>query len=172
MLTNLINLTKVTGMEGLTLLTTRPFSAAKSGLSAVMDQVVRGHRPQLVERNDWKEAMALIGLDDLRSVVSTFRFDPKVTYGDEVVMTLDQMGLVASGRSLDAAADAMVLELRHYCAEYIDRFDHFRHTARLRDLPWMLRFSLSPETQQRELLFEEPPATGRTQGREGSPAAR
>jgi hypothetical protein len=93
-------------MEGLDLLTARPFSAAKSGLSAVMDQVVRGHRPQLVERNDWKEAMALIGVDDLRAVVSTFRFDPKVTYGDEVVMTLDRMGLVASGRSLDAAADA------------------------------------------------------------------
>jgi len=159
-------------MEGLDLLTARPFSAAKSGLSAVMDQVVRGHRPQLVERNDWKEAMALIGVDDLRAVVSTFRFDPKVTYGDEVVMTLDRMGLVASGRSLDAAADALVLELRHYCAEYLDRFDHFRHTARLRDLPWVLRFSLVPQTQQRELLFEEPPALSRAQAREGSPAAR
>jgi len=158
-------------MESLGLLTARPFSAAKSGLSAVMDQVVRGHRPQLVERNDWKEAMALIGIDDLRSVVGTFRFAPKVTYGDEVVMTLDQLGLVASGRTLDAATDTLLRELRAYCAEYLDRFDHFRHTTRVRDLPWVLRFSLAPQDEQRELLFEEPLSAIRAV-REGSAVAR
>lgn len=159
-------------MERAGLLSAKPFSEAKAALSAVMDQVVRAHRPQLVERNSWKEAMALIGLDDLRSVVSSFSFDPKVRYGDEVVMSLDEMGLVAAGRSLDAAADAMVLELRAYCAEYLDRFDHFRHTSRVRDLPWALKFSLTPLDQQRELLFEEPTTASRTPGREGSPVAR
>lgn len=159
-------------MRGSTLLNSRPFSETKSALSAVMDEVVRGHRPQLVERNSWKEAMALIGLDDLRSVVSTFRIDPAVTYGDEVVVTLDQMGLVAAGPSLDAAADALLEELRDYCAEYLDRFDHFRHTARVRDLPWVLRFSLTPEAEQRELLFEPPARAAGTGMREGAALAR
>lgn len=127
---------------------------------------------QLVERNSWKEAMALIGLDELRSVLSTFRLDPAVTYGDEVVVTLDQMGLVSAGPSLDAAADALLEELRDYCAEYLDRFDHFRHTARVRDLPWVLRFSLTPEDEQRELLFEAPAARPVTTEREGAALAR
>lgn len=162
----------LTPMRGPSLLTSRPFSETKSALSAVMDEVVRGHRPQLVERNSWKEAMALIGLDELRSVLSTFRLDPAVTYGDEVVVTLDQMGLVSAGPSLDAAADALLEELRDYCAEYLDRFDHFRHTARVRDLPWVLRFSLTPEDEQRELLFEAPAARPVTTEREGAALAR
>lgn len=144
-------------MSPITLLPARAVSEAKKALSEVMDEVVREHRPQIVQRNDWKDAMALISLEDLRSVVSSFRFDPRVTYGlAEVVLSLDQMGLVASGPSLEAAADTLVLELREYCADLIGRFDYFRYTKRARDLPWVLRFSLASPEEQRELLFEEP----------------
>lgn len=139
------------------LLPSRAFSEAKTGLSELMSEVVRKHRPHLVERNNGRETMALIGAEELATVLRPYSLVPAVIYGEgEVTMSLDPLGLVASGATLESAAEAMLEELRDYAAEYIDRYEFFRHTDRNRDLPWMLRFSLTPTDEQRALLFEEP----------------
>jgi hypothetical protein len=134
-----------------------PFSEAKTGLSELMSEVVRKHRPHLIERNHGRETMALIGAEELDTVLRPYSLVPDVVYGrGEVTMSLAPLGLVASGASLDAAADAMLDELRQYAREFIDRYEYFRHTDRTGDLPWVLRFSLTPPGAQRDLLFEEP----------------
>lgn len=149
----------------------RRISDAKDHLSEVMNEVVRQRKPQLIERNDWDEVMALIGIDELRHMLAPFSFEPRVSYGDEVVMTLDRLGLVSSGDSLEAAAVAMVSDLRRYATDFLARYDYLRHTSQSGNLPWVYRFLVTPAEAQRALLFEEP---GSEAGvlRELSPAAR
>ena len=148
----------------------RPFSQAKAGLSELMSEVVRKHRPQVIERGHGRERMALIGAEELDTLLRTFSLVPDVIYrAKEVTMSLAPLGLVASGPSLEAAADAMLGELRQYAGEFIERYDYFRHTDRHGDLPWVLRFSLTPPDMQRDLLFEEPAAARSVlQGRSAS----
>ena len=71
---------------------TKPFSQAKAELSELMNQVVREHRPTVIERR--REAMVALSLDDLRSLLEAFRFEPRVVVGrKEVVASLDEMGV-------------------------------------------------------------------------------
>ncbi len=113
----------------------------------------------------------VIGLDEQRDLLRSFVFAPRVVFGDDVVITLDRHGLVASGSSLNAAADAMLNELREYSQEFLTRYEFFRHTTRNQELPWLLRFALTPEETQRELLFEETQAD-QVQSVEGSAVAQ
>lgn len=102
-------------------------------------------------------AKAMIGLDDLQQLLRHYSLVPDVSYRDrEITMTLEPLGLVVSGATLDAAADAMLEELRQYTREYLERQATFPETLRQGDLPWILRFALTPLGAQRDLLFEEP----------------
>lgn len=131
-------------------------SEAKDHLSKVVDEAVHRHRPQLIQRHGESEAM-LIGVEQARELLRSFVFEPRVVFADdEVVISLDRHGLVVSGRSMNDAADAMVSELRDHSKDFLARYEFFRHTPRNQELPWLLRFALTPEEQQRELLFEEP----------------
>ncbi len=136
-----------------------PISEVKNHLSQVVDEAVHKHRPQLIERHGESEAM-LIGIDEARELLRSFVFEPRVVFGDgEVVLSLDRHGLVVSASSMNAAADALVNELREHSQDYLARYEFFRHTPRSQELPWLLRFALTPEDEQRELLFEEPTGT-------------
>lgn len=139
---------------------TRAFSEAKAGLSELMSDVVRNHHPSLIERNHGRERMALIGMDELATLLKPYSLVPEVRYGaGAVTMILEPLGLVASGSSLDEAGDAMLEELRSYAEEVLERYEYFRHTTRSRDLPFVLRFWLTSRDAQRSLLFEEPIGT-------------
>jgi len=134
---------------------TKPFSQAKAELSALMDQVVREHRPAVIERR--REAMVALSLDDLRSLLEAFRFEPRVAVGQkEVVASLDELGLVASGPDLDAAIDDLLRELRDYAADFVSRYSFYMQTDRRAHAPWVLRFALTPEEEQRDVLIQEP----------------
>ena len=137
-------------------ITTKPFSQAKAELSALMDQVVREHRPAVIERR--REAMVALSLDDLRSLLEAFRFEPRVVFGrKEVVARLDDLGLIGSGADLDAAIDDLLEELRDYAADFVRRYAFYTQTDRRAHAPWVLRFALTPPDRQRELLVQEPP---------------
>lgn len=134
---------------------TRPFSQAKSELSALMDQVVRDHRPAVIQRR--REAMVALSLEDLRALLETFRFEPRVVIGrKETVARLDDLGLVGSGAGLDAAIDDLLEELRDYAADFVRRFAFYMQTDRRAHAPWVLRFALTPPEEQRDLLVEQP----------------
>lgn len=138
---------------------TKPFSEAKTGLSKLMDQVVREHRPAVIERR--REAMVALSLPDLRALLSAFRFEPRVTIGrKEAVAALEELGLLGSGRTRDAALDDLLAELRDYVAEFLSRYSFYVQTDRRAHAPWILRFALTPLDEQRGLLVEEPTAEG------------
>ena len=134
---------------------TKPFSQAKAELSALMDQVVRQHRPTVISRR--RESMVALSLEDLRSLLETFRFGPRVVVGrKETVATLDDLGLVGSGPSLDSAIDDLLEELRAYAADFVSRYAFYMQTDRRAHAPLILRFALTPPEEQRDLLIEEP----------------
>jgi prevent-host-death family protein len=137
------------------LLPARQISDAKDHLSDVVNDAVRKHQPQLIERRGESEVL-VIGLEEQLRVLRPFVFEPRVTFGREVVMSLERHGLVVSGSSLDAAADAMVEALLDYSRDFLERYDFFRYTPHKNELPWILRFALTPPAEQRTLLFEEP----------------
>jgi hypothetical protein len=133
----------------------KPFSQAKAELSALMDQVVHEHRPAVIERR--REAMVALSLPDLRSLLATFRFVPRVAVGRrQTVATLEELGLLGSGPNVDAAIDDLVEELRAYAADFVSRYSFYVQTDRRSHAPYLLRFALTPADEQRALLVEEP----------------
>lgn len=133
----------------------KPFSQAKAKLSALMDQVVREHRPTLIERR--RETMVAFSLNDLRALLDSFRFDPRTAIGRrQTVATLEELGLVGSGPDPDAALDDLLEELRAYASDFIARYAFYMQTDRRTHAPWVLRFALTPPREQRALLVEGP----------------
>lgn len=142
-------------MAPLTAVATKPFSKAKAELSELMSHVVREHRPTVIERR--REAMVALSLDDLRSLLEAFHFEPRVVAGrKETVASLDDLGLVGSGPDLDAAINDLLEELRDYAADFVRRYAFYMQTDRRPHAPWVLRLALTPPDEQRELLIEEP----------------
>ncbi len=133
----------------------RRFSQAKAELSALMDQVVREHRPTVIERR--REAMVALSLPDLRSLLAAFRFEPRVVVRRKgTVASLEGLGLLGGGSNADAAIDDLLEELRDYASDFVSRYSFYVQTDRRAHAPYVLRFALTPPDEQRALLVEEP----------------
>lgn len=138
------------------LLPARGISDAKAKLPEVVSEAVHDHRPSVITKHGESQAV-LISIEDELRALRSFVFEPRVVVTrDHVVMTLERHGLVSSAPSLINAVDGMVDELRAYSAEFLRRYEFYRHTSRDSELPWILRFALTPPEQQRLLLIEEP----------------
>lgn len=138
-----------------TAIPTKPFSKAKAELSAVMDQVVREHRPAVIERR--RDAMVALSLPDLRELLAPYRLEPRLSIGrKQTSATLDELGLVGAGRDVDEAIDDLLEEMRGYAADFLSRYSFYMQTDRSTHAPYVLRFALAPADEQRDLLLEEP----------------
>lgn len=135
-----------------TAIQTVPFAEVKENLSRFVSTVARRHAPRILERSHGEESILALPLSDLPAALAGCAFDARVTFGESVVATLPQFGLVASGPDLDSAIDALVDELTDYCADFFSDFDYYRHTERVRHLPWLLRFGLAEPADRRSLL--------------------
>src|SRR3972149_3986966 len=134
-----------------------PFAVAKDNFSGLMSRVVREHLPQIVERSRGQESMLVLPAADMSAALAACRLDAKVQFGERsVVATLPQFGLVASGETFESAMDALLSELAEYAEDFFTDFDFYRHTDRIRDLPWLLRFVLTPAADRATLPVEEP----------------
>jgi prevent-host-death family protein len=135
------------------ILPTRAFAEAKAKLSDLMSEVVREHRPVVVDRHRGKEEALLMSVEDFASVLEAFAFDPQVSVSDgEFVMRLPELNLVSGGETFDDAVQDMLELIEAYASDYFDRFDFYRHTDRRRHLPWLLRFALTPASGRAALL--------------------
>jgi hypothetical protein len=130
------------------------FSEAKSGLSSVMNDVVREGRPQLVQRN--KEAMLLVREEDMRCWLDTFRLTLRVVLDEgQVGVTADPVGVLGVGESFDGALDDLVIELAAYTQRFFERPNFYRETDAARHYPWLLRFALTHPDERRDLLVAD-----------------
>ena len=129
------------------------FSRAKGALSDVMTRVVHEHRPSVVSRHRGKERMVLVRADDLVQILGSFGFDLElVEDSGEVTATLPALGVLGFGTSRDEAIDDLLVEVRAYAADYFERASFFAATDRAVHAPWLLRFALTPASEQRALL--------------------
>jgi len=136
----------------------RPLSDAKAQLSEVMSQVVREHRPTVVDRHRGKEAMLLLGADQAHALLERYRFDTQTRFENgEWTLFSPELKLVASGESFDEALDELVGLSDQYAADYFDRLAFYLETDRAPEFGWLLRFALTAEDKRRD-LFTEPPA--------------
>jgi hypothetical protein len=128
-----------------------PFSNAKTSLSAVMDEVVHEHRPQLVTRR--RESMLLVRPEDVMRWLDTFRLTLTVTLDDDqVAVTAAPVGVIGVGDSVDGALDDLVVELRSYTHRFFERPHFYAQTQAGSHEPWLLRFALTPPEHHRALL--------------------
>jgi prevent-host-death family protein len=138
---------------GTDILTTRAFAEAKAKLSDLMSEVVREHRPVVLDRNRGKEEALVMSVEDLRALLDAFPFNPQVSLSDgEFVVRLAELNLISGGSSFDEAIAELVELIETYAEDYFERFDFYRHTARRQHLPWLLRFALAPASERRDLL--------------------
>lgn len=129
-------------MEG-TALPEVAFTAAKTGLSTIMDEVVHDHRPKLVQRKG-REEMLLVRPDDLARWLDTFRFPLAVTLGEgDVAVEVEGFGVVGIGDTTEAAIDDLADELEAYARRFFERPHFYLETDRARHYPWLLRFALA-----------------------------
>ena len=136
-----------------TTLASLEFSRAKSALSEVMTQVVHEHSPRLVSRHRGKERMLLVRAEDLADYLDSFRFEPEVVIDrGEVTVELQDLGVLGFGESVEAAMEDLVAELRVYARRFFERSAFYMHTDRARHAPWLLRFALTPQERQLDLL--------------------
>jgi hypothetical protein len=131
------------------------FSEAKTALSAVMDDVVHEHRPQVVHRRrgGGSEQMLLVRPDDARRWMDAFRLELQVTLDPgQVGVAASPLGLIGVGESFDAALDALVDEIRDYSIRFFDRLQFYLQTQAAEHEPYLLRFALTPLDEHRALL--------------------
>lgn len=136
-----------------------PFNEAKANLSAFVSEVVRRHQPRLLERGRGDpEGLLALPVEDLVAGLAGCRLEALVSTDREgsVVARLPQFGLVAAGKDVDAAIDSLHDELLDYCEDFFADFDFYRHTDRVKHLPFLLRFALTKPDTRRALLLEEP----------------
>jgi hypothetical protein len=130
------------------------FSEAKTGLSAVMNEVVREGKPQVVQRN--KETMVLVRPADLSRWLETFRLTFRVTLDEgEVAIMADPVGVLGVGESLESALDDLRAELTTYVQRFFERPNFYLETDAGRHYPWLLRFALTHPEHQRDLLVAD-----------------
>ncbi len=133
------------------------FNAAKNNFSGFVSDVARKHALRVLDRGRGQEQLFAAPLEDLVRGLSSCKLNCLVSAGARsFVARLPRLGLVAGGPNFEAAIDALHGELLDYCEDFFSDFEFYRHTSRIADLPYLLRFALTPSEERRALLLEEP----------------
>ncbi len=132
------------------------FSEAKARLSDVMTAVTQQHRPQLVRRHRGKESMVLVDARDLAGFLTAYRFEPTVVVdAGEFTVELEHLGILGFGTTLDEAISDLVSELHAYTQRYFAQPGFYTYTDRKDHWPWLLRFALTEENRQADLILAD-----------------
>jgi hypothetical protein len=156
---NLTNMTKQAMVRHVTQGIALPevgFSAAKSELSSLMDEVVHERHPTLVSRHRGRETMLLVRPDDLARWLDSFRLTLHVTLGDgDVAVEAVDLGVTGLGETFELAVEDLAEELRAYAGRFFEQATLYMHSDRARHYPQLLRFALRPREEQLELLVSD-----------------
>ena len=108
------------------------FSEAKATLSTVVDNVVRGHEPVLIERNRGKESVLVVSSEDLAAALRepySSMFDTEVFIeSGTYAVALESFGLQGTGASLEEAVDDLVEVVSEYAVRYFRDLGFYRRT--------------------------------------------
>lgn len=140
-----------------TIFPSRKAADAKAHLADVMTAAIHGTMPQIIQRRGGKERVVVARPDLMAQALSGFRFEAEVLLGDgEIVVRLEQFGLLGAGDSYEDAVEDALEQLRSYAGEFFRDWSLYSHTDRRWHLPWLLRFALTAEEDQAGLLAEPP----------------
>lgn len=129
------------------------FARAKARLSDLMDQAVRAHRPQLIDRHRGKEQAVLVSVEDLAMLLEGFSFHPRVSVSEgEFVIRLPELGLVAGGESYGDALGELIDLVGAQAEDFFARLDFYMQTDRRGQLAYLLKFALTAPEERRSLL--------------------
>ncbi len=96
------------------------------GIGNVLTQAIRGHRPIPIVRGA-KDLAMLLGLEELAELVHHLSFHPEVFREDSAISVwLPEFQLYGRGRTLAAAKEDLIHEVREYIAEYLDEIQVYR----------------------------------------------
>lgn len=135
-----------------------PFAQAKARLSELMDQVVHGHRLQLIDRHRGKEQAILVSVEDLAMLLEGFAFHPRVNVSEgEFILRLPELGLIAGGESFEQALDELVELVGLRAEDFLERLDFYMQTELRGQLAYLLKFALAAPEERRSLLSPAAP---------------
>jgi hypothetical protein len=124
-----------------------------------MTNAVRDHHPTVIDRFQGKELGLFVGLDEARAMLSAYRFEPEVTFGDDdCTVRLPELNLVAGGRDVETALSELAELVDDYVAAYLERFEVHRLMPTKAQLPWIMRLAISGSAERRAMVAGEPPA--------------
>ena len=132
------------------------FAQAKARFSDVMDQAVHGHRVQVIDRHRGKERAVLVSESDLGVLLESFEFQPKVSVSDgEFVIRLPELNVIAGGETYEAALAELVEIVEIQARDFFERLDFVLQTDRRGQLPWLLKFAVTPAEERIALFSRE-----------------
>jgi hypothetical protein len=138
----------------------RTVADAKSHLADIMRDAIYASTPQIIVRGrSGKERVVVVNPEQFAEALAGYRFDPEVVFSDgEVVVRVEQLGILAAGATFEEAVEDAVRQIREYAQEYFRDWPLYSRTDRRSHLPLLMRFCVTPEDQQ-SLLLVEPPLT-------------
>jgi hypothetical protein len=137
------------------MLTTTPFSKARSHLSRIFDEVVEELRPVLIRRKGREEAL-LLRREHLEALLEPFVVRAQVLLEDDGTTTIavDELEWAVNAPTREEAARELVADLRRYATDYLSRAPIFlRAPNRRAHFPYVLRILLAAtDDQVRQML--------------------
>jgi hypothetical protein len=134
-----------------------PFSAAKAGLSGVVDDAIHRHIPVKIERHRGRESVVLVSADDLAAALQPGYAQAlaaeMIVEDGRYTAVLEALGLHGIGASADAAVDDLLEALREYVDRYFANLEFYQRTPNRADhyLPLLL-FQACDMARQRQLV--------------------
>jgi antitoxin of RelE/RelB toxin-antitoxin system len=139
------------------MIATIPLSEARSNLSALYDTAVEGGRPVRIHRRGDADAV-LMARDQLRDLVGAYVSHVHVIPEAEAggyTLWIDELNIGEYGDTLPEARDALLVAVRDYVRDYLERYNFYRHFRdKAAHYPYVLRLSLAQDDADlKQLLF-------------------
>lgn len=132
------------------------FSPAKANLSGLVTSVVHDHSPRMIERHRGKEAALLLNPDDLLALLESHPIRTRASVeAGEFAVSVPDWGVAGFGETFDEATDDLLEQMRSYASDYLSRLAFYLETNRREHAPAVMRFALTAEEQQRQLLLDD-----------------
>lgn len=137
------------------MLTELNLTDARKSFSSLYDEVFNTFKPTIVKRKKSEEIL-LLRVDLQKMLLSTFSLQPEILVEDDntVTLTINELDIYANANTKEEAINELVIDLKQYAQDYIQRSQLFLHSPNRRQhFPYVLRIILcDTDDEIRDLL--------------------
>lgn len=148
--------------SGRSIIQSTAFSPAKANLSELVTSVVHDHALRMIERHRGRESALMLNPDDLRAVLESHPVHSVASVeAGEFIVAVPDWGVAGFGRTFEGAVYDLLEQMRSYAQDYLAKLSFYLETNRREHAPAVIRFALTAEEGQRDLVLGDSVRAGR-----------